>query len=78
VLSSDRFELKINIRSISMSDENLENLKSDSSTGFYDTLEMQQILDFIEKENKKALSSDKIDQVAQAWSKVDREKLFKN
>lgn len=61
-----------------MSDENLENLKSDSSTGFYDTLEMQQILDFIEKENKKALSSDKIDQVAQAWSKVDREKLFKN
>lgn len=61
-----------------MSDENLENLKSDSSTGFYDTLEMQQILDFIEKENQKALSSDKIDQVAQAWSKVDREKLFKN
>jgi len=46
--------------------------------GFFDTIEMSEILEFIDSENTKVINEDKIDQIAEAWSQVDRKKLYKN
>lgn len=46
--------------------------------GFFDTIEMKEILEFIDSENTKSIDEKKIDQIAEAWSKVERKKLFKN
>tara|TARA_Y100000385_G_scaffold281349_1_gene334009 strand:- start:601 stop:720 length:120 start_codon:yes stop_codon:yes gene_type:complete len=39
---------------------------------------MSEILEFIDSENTKVINEDKIDQIAEAWSQVDRKKLYKN
>lgn len=61
-----------------MANENIEKSSESKISGFFDTLEMKEIIDFIEKENQKSLASEKIDQIADAWSKVERKKLYNN
>lgn len=46
--------------------------------GFFDTIEMTEILEFIDSENTKTIDEEKLDQIALAWSQVDRKKLYKN
>lgn len=55
-----------------------QKIESNDSKGFFDTLEMKEIMDFLEAENSKKLDAEKLDKIAKAWSKVDRKKLYKN
>lgn len=55
-----------------------QKIESNEAKGFFDTIEMKEIMDFLATENSKSLDADKIDKVAEAWSKVDRKKLYKN
>lgn len=56
----------------------ITNIEDTEVNGFFDTIEMKEIIDFIDSENTKTISDEKIDQIADAWSKVERKKLYKN
>lgn len=56
----------------------VENVKNTEENGFFDTIEMKEIMEFLESENAKGFNAQNIDKVAEAWSKVERKKLYNN